>query len=70
MSAEVKVGGAFESGVPQQLFQASIRTMGFGYCYDVAADGQCFVVNTPAEANNSTPMTVVLNWTSDLKRQQ
>ena len=67
ISAEVKVGSALESGVPQQLFQASIKNTGFGYCYAVAADAQRFLVNTPAEANNPTPMTVVLNWTSDLK---
>jgi hypothetical protein len=35
--------------------------------YSVSADGQRFLLNTPAEAASS-PMTIVLNWTGLLKR--
>jgi WD40-like Beta Propeller Repeat len=37
--------------------------------YDVTADGQRFLVNTRAEQKGPpTPITLVINWTEDLKR--
>ena len=37
--------------------------------YTVSADGQRFLVNTPLEEDNSSPVTVVLNWTAELKKR-
>jgi hypothetical protein len=34
----------------------------------VSADGQRFLVNSPAGEVNQTPITVVLNWSGTLKR--
>jgi eukaryotic-like serine/threonine-protein kinase len=39
-----------------------------GYSYDVSADGRRFLANIPVEPTASTPITVVLNWTSLLKK--
>ena len=39
-----------------------------GYAYDVSADGQRFLVNTFEEETTSAPITVVVNWTAELKK--
>src|SRR6266545_4538204 len=69
MSAEIKIGAKFESGVPQQLFQARIKH-GTDYPYGVAPDGSRFLINIPAEANDPAPMVVVLDWTATLREKQ
>jgi hypothetical protein len=35
---------------------------------DITPDGKRFLRATPLEANSAAPYTVVLNWTSTLKR--
>ena len=69
MAVPVKTEGTFEAGAPIELFQT--RAGGFGITrnrYDVTADGQTFVVNSTMVGNVSRPMTVVLNWTSGLRK--
>jgi len=70
MAVDVKLGSnTFEAGVPRMLFQ----TRGPGFpgprnAYDVSPDGQRFlIISTPADAP-PTPVTVVTNWSADLKR--
>lgn len=41
---------------------------GPGNYYDVSHDGQRFLVASTPEEAATQPMTVVLNWLSDLKR--
>jgi len=41
---------------------------GGGYRYDVTADGQRFLINTAVEQRSAAPITLVTNWTADLKR--
>ena len=36
--------------------------------YDVTTDGRRFLVDTAVEQKASAPITLVLNWTADLKR--
>jgi hypothetical protein len=36
--------------------------------YDVAPDGQRFLVNLPMEWSNTSPITVMTNWTEKLKQ--
>jgi Tol biopolymer transport system component len=63
MAVEVKTAGqSFEAGVPKLLFE--IR----GSAWDVSADGKRFLIAVPVEERNAPPVTVVLNWTADLKR--
>ena len=67
MAAEVNVQGTtLELGPVRPLFEA--RPAWLGYAYDVTVDGQRFLVNTVGEQNASSPITLVLNWTADLKR--
>src|SRR2546425_666479 len=70
MAVDVKLeGSTFEAGVPKGLFQ----THGTGYPnprngYEVSADRPRFLIITPLEEATSTPITVVANWNTDLKR--
>ena len=68
MAVEIMVGKVFGAGTPKPLFQPppSIQsTMG----YDVRADGNRFLLMTatPAERTPS-PFTMILNWTSLLRK--
>jgi protease II len=67
MAADVKTEGKFESGIPRELFQGNMKT-GFAYSYAATADGQRFLMSAPIDAPTGAPMTIVLNWTTGLKR--
>jgi Tol biopolymer transport system component len=65
MSVPVTTAGTFEPGAPKALFKTTAT--GF-FPYDVAADGR-FLVNTLSDTSNQqSPITVVLNWQSRLKK--
>jgi DNA-binding winged helix-turn-helix (wHTH) protein/Tol biopolymer transport system component len=67
MAAEVNGQGAmFEVGTVRPLFEAQKTAP--GYFYDVTSDGQRFLVGTAVEQRARTPITLVLNWTAELKR--
>ena len=69
MAVEVNgSSGTFEAGIPKALFDLRINSTNGFSDYDVTADGQRFLVNTLVEQNARSPVTVVLNWTADLKR--
>lgn len=64
MAADVKSSGeAFEAGVPKPLFKATVVDG-----WDVSADGKKFIFPTSAGETMQYPFTVVLNWTSLLKK--
>ena len=68
MATEVNVkGDRLEVGATRPVFE--IRPGGPGNIYDVTADGQRFLVNRAEEQQTSAPLTLVLNWTADLKRK-
>jgi dipeptidyl aminopeptidase/acylaminoacyl peptidase len=66
MTVETKTGAAFEVGVPRALFPT--RPVGV-LRYDVAPDGQRFLVAVPTQEASSAPATIVLNWLEELKRR-
>jgi serine/threonine protein kinase/Tol biopolymer transport system component len=72
MAVDVKGDGrTLDAGVPKELFELRLQTVGLPgprNFYVAAEDGKRFLVNSAAEERISTPMTVVLNWTADLKR--
>ena len=70
MSVDVKTSGAeFEYSTPKAPFKTRIvASAGIFHEYDVTADGQRFLVGTLIGESKSTPPTVILNWTADLKR--
>ena len=68
MAAEVVgQGPALKVGAVRPLFETH-PNLGPGGVYDLTSDGQRFLVNTTLEQKASAPITLVLNWTADLKR--
>jgi Tol biopolymer transport system component/predicted Ser/Thr protein kinase len=75
MSVEVTAGsGTFQAGIPKALFAAPIWGGGVNNNvtrYDVTADGKKFLINSlPREGTAAppSPITVVLNWQTGLKK--
>src|SRR5579864_356537 len=71
MAASVKSGTGFESGAPVTLFQAHVRqpiSSGDVVSYDVAADGQRFLINTKVDDPSAAPLSVILNWSSEIEK--
>ena len=66
MAVEVTIGPSFKAGVPKPLFDAPIHLLADPYgalwIWDVAPDGQRFLITAEPAGNTSTPITVVLNW--------
>ena len=63
-SAVREKAGALEWETPRPLFP--VAPMGLIYPYDVASDGQRFLVLQPTEESRSQPLTVVINWQAGL----
>jgi len=70
MAADIKPGPSFQNGVPHALFKTGLRSVIFNQDrYAVTSDGRRFLLLLPdAGGQASIPITVVLNWTSLLKK--
>jgi hypothetical protein len=74
MAVPLKIGATVEFAAAQPLFTVPARAhwnVNYAAVYAPARDGQKFLVNGPAAGeNNSTdsPLTIVLNWQSGLKK--
>jgi dipeptidyl aminopeptidase/acylaminoacyl peptidase len=64
MAVEVKpTATGFETGRPRELFQTPVAYAPFvAPTYDVAADGQRFLIDSAFDQHVALPMTVVMNW--------
>jgi hypothetical protein len=60
MSVPVQTGPVFRAGVPRPLFE--LRNAD----YDVEPGGQRFLVSVPIQTQESLPINVVVNWTSEI----
>jgi eukaryotic-like serine/threonine-protein kinase len=60
-------GSAVKLGAPHTLFQAVGIQRDFGP-YDVSADGKKFLINSGNLKEGMEPVTLVQNWTSELKK--
>jgi serine/threonine protein kinase len=72
MAVNVTGGPIFKAGVPESLFQALVvcgrrEAVSDVLRWDVTPDGKRFLIDT-AKAP-SEPLTVVLNWTAELKKK-
>jgi eukaryotic-like serine/threonine-protein kinase len=67
MAVTVKSSTTFEVDSPRPLFQTMLDPTTFRQAYEVSADGNRFLMNTPIETA-SQPLTVVLNWPALLKK--
>ena len=69
MAVDVKTDGQiFQWGSPKSLFEMRLEMDARRNRYQVAANGQRFLVNVPLDSTLSAPITVVTNWTAGLKR--
>ncbi|HET6892579.1 MAG TPA: protein kinase [Pyrinomonadaceae bacterium] len=70
MAVDVKgEGTTFQRGTPKALFDRRIPSFNTPLAqFAVGADDKKFIVANPVADNTSVPITVVLNWTADLKR--
>jgi eukaryotic-like serine/threonine-protein kinase len=67
----VVAGEQFDSGAPLPLFPANARERVAGselVTYDVARDGQRFLINTQMDREETQPMMVILNWSAELEK--
>ena len=60
---------AFAADLPHQLFQRRL-TLPFRNRFVVTRDGQRFLVNTPAETVQNSPLAVVVNWPASVSDGQ
>ena len=56
----------FQHGTPTPLFERARLPGLFSQGYDVAADGQRFLIVTPQEQVAVSQLDVVLNWSQEL----
>lgn len=61
MTVPLRMGATIEVGTPVSLFQIDA-----GVLSDVTADGRRFLIKTTSGIP-PVPITVVLNWTADIK---
>jgi Tol biopolymer transport system component len=67
MAVPVTTGNTFEAGTPVSLFRITTHQQEYDVApYDVAPDGQRFIVNS-LTGTPALPINVVINWTSELK---
>ena len=63
-------GTTFSAGAPRALFEVQMpeQTPPYPTDYAVAMDGQRFLVNTVVDQPLRPALTVILNWTAELKK--
>jgi Tol biopolymer transport system component len=62
----IAAGEAFEAGSPRRLFGAGVVSL--NPMYSVTGDGKRFLVNARPQQITTTPLTVIVNWTSTLQQ--
>jgi serine/threonine-protein kinase len=68
VSVEIRQGAGFSVGEPKVLFSAAPYTVGGSYqLYDVAPDGQRFVMVRGVAAAAETELVLVQNWFEELR---
>jgi len=73
MAVPVTGTSTFQLGLPKALFRTTVLGgtgggPGVAWRYDVSPDGQRFLINTALEEATSSPITVVVNWQTTLKK--
>ena len=71
MAVPVKTGTSFEAGFPAALFQTHRRQPVSAqdvFSYDVSGDGQRFLILSKVDEANPAPLSVLLNWASEIEK--
>ncbi len=71
MSVAVRAGDAFEADLPKALcpVRVLLPSLPVRAHYDMAADGQRFLLGAPQGADALSGSSVVLNWVEEAKRR-
>jgi hypothetical protein len=71
MAVALDTGASFKAGSPVALFQTHRRLPVSAqdvFSYDVSADGQRFLILTKVDEGNPAPLSVFLNWASEMEK--
>ena len=68
MRVDVETGENFEAGIPEPVFQVSLRPVTQDSRYWIAPDGERILMLGSLQGESTPPTTVVLNWTAELAR--
>jgi len=72
VAVTVTPGSAFKAGSPVALFQTTHRRQPISaqdrFSYDVSGDGQRFLINTKLDEANVAPLSIHLNWASEMEK--
>jgi hypothetical protein len=74
MTVDVAADAAFRAGVPKPLFKGFVDLAAAGFpltafsVWDVTSDGKRFLMPAPVDESSPSAFTVILNWTSLLKK--
>jgi hypothetical protein len=64
MELQIDGGTKLVSGTPHPLFETRLPPNGR---YDITNDGR-FLIPTQIESTGTLPMTVIVNWTANVKK--
>jgi len=67
MVVGTKEGASFETGAPVPLFDFRPAGNLIAPYYAVTKDGQKFLISTLVETEAKAPLTVVMNWDTQVK---
>jgi eukaryotic-like serine/threonine-protein kinase len=65
MAVPISAAATFAAGVAKQLFDRKPARI---IDYDVAADGQSFLINSEVSSPETKPINIVVNWMAALKK--
>jgi Tol biopolymer transport system component len=71
MAVAVTAGSSFKGASPVALFQTHRRQPVSSqdvFSYDVSGDGQRFLIATKMDEGNAAPLSITLNWASDMEK--
>lgn len=71
MAVAVTTGISFKPGSPVALFQTHRRqpvSLPDAFSYDVSGDGQRFLILTKMDEAKAAPLSVFLNWASEMEK--
>jgi eukaryotic-like serine/threonine-protein kinase len=68
MAVDIEGDAGIKPGIPHMLFNTELDVDPVNDQYAVTADGRRFLLLKPLAESASTPITIVLNWTSLLKK--